>query len=301
MTRNPKKIPNFVRVMFRLVEIPWNVLRRRNRWGLSVSNLLTDFPLFDPNSGYGYGRQTLFLREAANNSFRSLSFLSRMSGLGNADQLKRISLSSLKADSNALSLGEAFSRLGSDKSIGHNYHLAYGQLLTFLGGAPNGILEIGLGSKNPKIASNMGLKASPGASLRAFEENSIGPLFGCDIDPDSIFSTERIGCFVLDQLDRSALDKLVQEWNPELDLVIDDGLHSVTANLNSLALGLRLTHDKGVVVIEDIRSNNLDVWQFVADLMSNLGYSACLLEDFQGSFLFVVTKSGPFNWEICDV
>ena len=274
------------------------MLRSRNRWGLSVSNLLADFSLFDPNSGYGYGRQALFLREAANNSFRSLSFLSRISGLGHGDQLNRISLSSLKADSNAESLGEAFSRLGSDKSVGHNYHLAYGQLLTKLRGAPNGILEIGLGSKNPKIASNMGPKASPGASIRAFEENTIGPLFGCDIDPDSLFSTERIRCFVLDQLDQSSLDTLVQEWDPQLDLVIDDGLHSVTANLNSLALGLRLTHDKGIVVIEDIRSNSLDVWEFVADLMANLGYSTSLLEDFQGSFLFVVSKFGPINWEM---
>ena len=59
------------------------------------------------------------------------------------------------------------------------------------------IFEIGLGSINTKIVSNMGKFGKPGASLRAFRDfcpNAI--IYGADIDQSILFKEERIKTLV---------------------------------------------------------------------------------------------------------
>ena len=290
----------FAKPFFLIFEVPWNALRGRNRWGLSITNLLREFSIFDPNSGFGYRTQKKYLLESANNSFNSLTLLAHAYRKTGNRKLERFRISDLSISPLTNKLKEAFDRYGSDKATGHNYHVAYAQLLELIQLAPNGMLEIGLGSNNTKIASNMGRRASPGASLRAFEENTVGNLFGCDIDENALFETSRTKCFVFDQLDRESLLSLAKDWEPKLDLLIDDGLHSVTANINSLALGLMLTNDDGVIVIEDIRSNSLSVWEFIAEFVIMQGHWAYLMEDFQGSYLFIVSKARKIEWQFLD-
>lgn len=300
MITTKQTVKRLAKRLFLIFEVPWNSIRGRNRWGVTTANLLEQIPVFDPNSGFGYRKQKQFLLESANNTFFSLSLLAHALRFKPGRELERLSISDLKVSLLAKNLKGSFDRHGSDKATGHNYHIAYAQVIELIQLAPNGMMEIGLGSNNRKIASNMGRKASPGASLRAFEENTVGPLFGCDIDQDALFETPRTKCFVLDQLDREGLWSLAQDWNPKLDLLIDDGLHSITANINSLALGLLLTHNDGIVVIEDIRSNSLSLWEFVSEVMIMHGYWTYLLEDFQGSFLFIVSKSRKIEWQFCD-
>ena len=67
-------------------------------------------------------------------------------------------------------LKKAFDGYGSDKG-NHGYHLIYGQVLSKMNWQePMNILEIGLGTNNPKLISNMSIHGKPGASLRAFRD-----------------------------------------------------------------------------------------------------------------------------------
>ena len=62
-----------------------------------------------------------------------------------------------------------FNEYGSDKAGIHNYYLIYSCILH----DPNSIsslMEIGLGTNNTDIPSNMGAHGKPGASLRAFRD-----------------------------------------------------------------------------------------------------------------------------------
>ena len=69
----------------------------------------------------------------------------------------------------ALTLKFYFNKYKSDKSLNHNYHLIYGALFPDTNKVKK-ILEIGLGTNNEKLISNMGKNGSPGASVRAFRD-----------------------------------------------------------------------------------------------------------------------------------
>src|SRR4029077_16894203 len=64
-----------------------------------------------------------------------------------------------KAAADALKL--LFAKFGSDKSPGHNYHHLYGEILKDKDDI-SCVLEIGVGTNNLDIVSNMGTRGVPG-------------------------------------------------------------------------------------------------------------------------------------------
>lgn len=154
---------------------------------------------------------------------------------------------------NHLELGEILKNNKSDKSLipWHNYHIFYAYVFDKLGrNSMLNILEIGLGTNNPNLPSYMGDGARPGASLYAWREyfpNS--NIYGGDIDKDILFEDDRIKTFYLDQLDIKTFQVL-----PDIkyDLIIDDGLHSIGANFNTLLYALDHINLNGWIIIEDI-------------------------------------------------
>lgn len=135
---------------------------------------------------------------------------------------------------------------------------------------PRKIFEIGLGTHNTDVVSNMGYYGKPGASLRAFRDffpNAM--IFGADIDRRVLFEEERIRTFYLDQSLDSTFAALPDDVRSDLDLFIDDGLHATDANLRSLRFGCSMVRTGGFVVIEDIRQEALPVWQVVAALFGS--------------------------------
>ena len=153
---------------------------------------------------------------------------------------------------------------GSDKATNHQYYKFYSSILSK---RTQAVFEIGLGTNNTDVASNMGIAGKPGASLRGFRDYlPSARIFGADIDERILFEEERIKTRHVDQLDHSSLIAL-KNWLPPLDLFIDDGLHSLTANLNSLDLGISMTKPGGWVVIEDINESTIPLWQVVAKLL----------------------------------
>jgi hypothetical protein len=161
-----------------------------------------------------------------------------------------------------------FDKFGSDKSNKHNYHEFYGLLLSKSGGKINKVLEIGLGTNNPDVPSNMGISGKPGASLRAWREfNPDCYVFGADIDSRILFHEERIETFQLDQLSDASWEKFVHALKQNrFDLIIDDGLHSPMANLKSIKYLLPLLSTGGVLIIEDIAERSLPIWDSFVDM-----------------------------------
>jgi hypothetical protein len=164
---------------------------------------------------------------------------------------------------------------GSDKASRHRYHLVYAGLLGRLGRhLPLRLLEIGLGTNDPTVLSSMGAAGKPGASARAFRDFLPSALvFGADVDAKCLFHHEpRIQTSVVDQYDLRTFDAMYAAFGSEpFDLIIDDGLHSIGSNLNTLLWALAHVRVGGYVVIEDIGPGKLPHWRLVDMILRHRG------------------------------
>jgi SAM-dependent methyltransferase len=188
----------------------------------------------------------------------------------------------------AAALKEVFDSYGCDKAGNHDYHLVYGAVLKSLGRVGS-MLEIGLGTTNTDVVSNMGRVWTPGNSLRAFREYLPGTLvYGADVDRRILFEEERIKTFHVDQTDPATLAELGRMIPGELDLIIDDGLHAPNANLAVLSFALDKLRPGGWVVIEDIAEEAEPIWRVVASLLPASLKSHLIAA--KGGMVFVVEK-----------
>lgn len=153
---------------------------------------------------------------------------------------------------------------GSDKSlVRHNYTSIYSALFKARRSQQLRIFELGLGTNNPKLISSMGELGTPGASLRAWRKLfPNASIYGADIDRDILFEDDRIKTFYCDQLDRAAIDAL---WSQPalkggMDIIIDDGLHTVEGNLSFLDGSIEHLRPGGIYVVEDILTSVLGQW-----------------------------------------
>lgn len=167
----------------------------------------------------------------------------------------------------AVELKSLLDGYGSDKASSHDYHHLYGAILQDRT-AVHAVLEIGLGTNNEDVVSNMGQRGRPGASLRAWRDFlPLAHVYGADVDRRVLFEEERIRTFHVDQLEQGTFDELGREVPADLDLIIDDGLHTPGANLATLLFALpRLKHG-GVFVVEDVHPAHHPVWQVVSALL----------------------------------
>lgn len=164
----------------------------------------------------------------------------------------------------AAALKDCFDAHGSDKGSVNDYYKFYASVLN---AGTEAVFELGLGTTNIEVPSNIGAQGTAGASLRGFRDFlPYAQIFGADIDEEVLFQEERIQTRWVDQLNHESLEELTK-WLPPLDLFIDDGLHSLTANLNTLEVALRVTKPGGWVVIEDITESTIELWQVVAKLL----------------------------------
>ena len=181
-----------------------------------------------------------------------------------------------------------FAKFGSDKSTGHNYHRLYGEILKNKDDISY-VLEIGLGTNNLDVVSNMGTRGVPGASLRAFREYlPNATIFGADIDKRILFQEDRIQTYFVDQTDLTSLEALGKNIPDSIDLIIDDGLHSPNANLAVLTFGLKKLKNHGWLVIEDIPERAVPLWEVVAALLPDT-FASKLLRD-EGGLVFAVQR-----------
>ena len=186
-----------------------------------------------------------------------------------------------------------FDQYGSDKASTHNYHLLYQPILLMLASGSGAekirLLEIGLGTNNIDVKSNMGSHGQPGASVRAFRDYLPGAeIDGADVDRRILFSEERIHTFWVDQLSKQSLADLLN--NQSYHLIIDDGLHTIEANLNTFVAAIEAVISGGWIVIEDISTgpDSLQVWLAMSNLVTDK-FKTFLVET-PGALVFLACK-----------
>ncbi len=146
---------------------------------------------------------------------------------------------------------------GSDKGVGwHNYTTLYSKLFDDWKLESLNIFELGIGSINPNIPSNMGIYGTPGASLIGWSEYfSKSKIYGADIDKDILFTTDRIKTFFCDQCDSITINQMFLSpplCDVEFDLIIDDGYHDFFANKIFLENSIKKLKKGGVYIVEDL-------------------------------------------------
>ncbi|HEX8412560.1 MAG TPA: hypothetical protein VF637_01555 [Sphingomicrobium sp.] len=187
-------------------------------------------------------------------------------------------------------LAELFRRHRSDKSTTHDYHLVYGPLLHRLG-TVRGLVEIGLGTNNEDVVSNMTVGGAPGASLRAFRDFlPEARVRGADIDRRILFSEDRIDTYFVDQTNLASFAELSAACEGGVDLLIDDGLHSPAANVTVLEFGLSRVRAGGWIVVEDIAAAALPHWQVVGTAFRDV--LRCELIEAREGYLFAAMRIG---------
>jgi hypothetical protein len=188
-------------------------------------------------------------------------------------------------------LGKILAENKSDKSTRHNYHIVYSYIFNKLGvNSELNILEIGLGTNNPILVSSMGSLGRPGASLYAFAEYLPNAnIYGADIDENILFKSNRIKTSYVDQLNSNTFDEMSNNFsNVKYDLIIDDGLHSIGANFNTLLFALKNLKPNGWIVIEDIHI--VENWKSIDFILSSMKIFKTYLVKAENGYLYVIHK-----------
>jgi hypothetical protein len=142
----------------------------------------------------------------------------------------------------------------------HNYSIAYNEFFKNDRQKAIRLFELGLGTNNLDVLSNMGPQGRPGASLRGWRDYfPYGQIYGADIDKRILFEDSRIKTFYCDQTDPQTIAEL---WsNPELnenfDIIIEDGLHTFDANICFFENSIHKLNKGGLYIIEDIYGPNI--------------------------------------------
>ncbi len=253
-------------------------------------SLLTTFEKYAPNSCGEPKLKSKLTKNTINGIFKSINLL--IKDLKNLEttafkiedlKLKKDEINSIKE------LEILLNKYGSDKAYKHNYHILYGKLLTPREKISN-ILEIGLGTNKTDLVSSMGKEGNPGASLRAFRDFcSNAEVIGADIDKRILFKEDRIKTYYVDQTSNSSLNNLQDKFTNKFDLIIDDGLHSPDANINTLRVATTLIKEGGSIVIEDINFKAIDIWMTISNLLPSNIFKSQIIEA-EGALLFLVQK-----------
>ncbi len=162
---------------------------------------------------------------------------------------------------------------GSDKGNDHNYTTLYSELFGEFREDSLNIFELGLGTNNIDVPSNMGIFGIPGASLRGWADYfSNSQIYGADIDESILFQGNNISTFYCDQRDEKSIKNMFSNdaLNSVLfDIIIDDGLHEFKANLTFLVNSIEHLKQGGIYIIEDLLPTDVLKFQQILDELKN--------------------------------
>lgn len=122
-----------------------------------------------------------------------------------------------------------------------NYFAIYDMHFERFRGDPVNLLEIGIGG---------------GGSLQMWKWYFGGKskIFGIDIDADRLFKEARIKTFQVDQADEMAMTALM-ETLPTMDIVIDDGGHTMEQQITTFETVYPFIAEKGIYLCEDTHTS----------------------------------------------
>jgi hypothetical protein len=263
----------------------WNNPRKTSKL-----NLLTTFSTFKPHGNQSYESFVPLIIQNINEVLPKIAEISELKN--KVDVVNYLAFFEENKNKNSEiikeKLIENFNLRGSDK-VSNNYHIIYSCLLKDLKQNYT-ILEIGLGTNNPKIVSSMGIGGSPGASVRAFRDTFLNSyIYGADVDSDILFSEERISTFCVDQNNLETFSNIPKLVDSKFDLIIDDGLHYQLSNLNTLIFALSNLNIDGYFIIEDIGVWTIDTWKIVKNLVPDT-FESRIIQMTESNFIFLIKK-----------
>jgi hypothetical protein len=172
-------------------------------------------------------------------------------------------------------LAECFARHHTDKGA-NGYTAAYEARLGPIRHEPLTLLEVGVGTVTPDVLSSMryvypnGHPYRPGGSLRAWRDwMPNATIIGGDVQPDCVFTEDRIDVRLFDSTDWAACDAALGPL--QFDVIVDDGLHTREAQVQTLHnLWYRL-RPGGWYFLEDVHPPLYDDWRGVfSDLNADM-------------------------------
>jgi hypothetical protein len=169
-------------------------------------------------------------------------------------------------------LVEIFQKYSLDKLM-NKYDKVYVDLLDTKKDIIKNVLEIGIGTIDKEKDSSMYVykqndapQYTYGNSLRAWRDFFVNAnIVGVDVDENTMFEEERIKTFCSSSFDKKTMNKILSGLD-KFDLIIDDGLHTMEANLRTLEIVFPYLKDGGMYVIEDV--NQHDDW-YIDELLKD--------------------------------
>ena len=154
-------------------------------------------------------------------------------------------------------LTELMNYYGSDKggiNNHHNYSEYYSEIFYQKKNEIKNFLEIGLGTSNEKLPSNMGKDGKPLASLRAWRDYFLNAnIYGADIDRDILRNEDRIKTYYVDQTNPDTINDMFKEIGvSNFDIILEDGLHEFNANICFFENSIKYLALNGTYIIEDV-------------------------------------------------
>jgi len=186
------------------------------------------------------------------NSIRKLKY--KIKFLGHYEETKFSYITNSNSNSK---LTELMNYYGSDKggkNNHHNYTDFYSEIFFHRRNEIKSFLEIGLGTNNVNLPSNMGIDGVPLASLRAWRDYfKNAQIYGADIDKSILKNEERIKTFFVDQTNPESIKKLFNSIGElKFDIILEDGLHEYNANICFFENSIDYLKNNGIYIIEDI-------------------------------------------------
>jgi hypothetical protein len=135
----------------------------------------------------------------------------------------------------------------------HSYAPIYSLFFNSIRHDTLNLMEVGIGTTDPRIQSSMGEYGTSGASLRAWKKYfTKADIVGLDIDEKIMFTEERIETFCVDQTDPISISKFISNNKSRVfDVIIDDGLHTENAAHTFFENSFHLLKPNGFYFIED--------------------------------------------------
>jgi len=112
-------------------------------------------------------------------------------------------------------------------------------------------------SKNVKKVLEIGVYF--GGSLQYLSDKfPDAKIYGIDIEDKTQYNTDNITTYIVNQEDRNALNKFLEETNVEFDIIIDDGGHTMKQQQVSFGTLFKSLKKGGIYILEDLHTSRLE-------------------------------------------
>ena len=146
----------------------------------------------------------------------------------------------------------------------HNYTIFYQHIFKDIQYNNLRIFELGLGTNNINLPSNMSSNGRTGASLYGWHEFFLNSkIYGADIDRNILFNTDYIKTYYCDQTNPHIIKNMwdgEKDLCDEFDIIIDDWLHEFNANVCFFENSIHKLAKNGYFIIEDLIINEIPLF-----------------------------------------